>query len=142
MAKKINVRKILSLHHQNLSINQIAKGHHFSKHSVIDVIHRANELKFDDSTLGSLNDEELYQLFFPEKFAGSQLYFKPDYEHVHQELKGHGVTLKLLCRNIAIQCHQICSQSVILLFALDITIIMYLKILQTGSFINLVLELK
>ena len=60
------------------------------------MIHRANELKFDDSTLGSLNDEELYQLFFPEKFAGSQLNFKTDYEHVHQELKGHGVTFKLL----------------------------------------------
>ena len=43
-----------------------------------------------------MDEDTVYHKFYPDKFVLENLYDKPDYEYVHQELKRTGVTLKLL----------------------------------------------
>ena len=42
------------------------------------------------------SDDDLYKMFFPEKYESESLYSKPNYEYVHNELKKPGVNLRLL----------------------------------------------
>ena len=48
----------------------------------------------------------VYRLFYPEKFANETMFGDPDYEHVHQELKHVGVTLKLLHEEYVERCER------------------------------------
>ena len=106
MAKRINVKLILELKESGLSQNQIAHTRHFSKSSISAVINIAKEkqLSFDD--VKGMNDDLLYQLFFPEKLTANQIYQLPDYEYIHRELKKVGVTLKLLHKEYREQCRK------------------------------------
>ena len=96
MARKINVKLIMELRDAGLSRSTIASTRHISRHSVSEVFNIADEkgIRYDD--VRSLEESEVYRLFYPEKFANETMYGDPDYEHVHQELKRVGVTLKLL----------------------------------------------
>ena len=44
----------------------------------------------------ALEDDVLYEMFFPEKFDQNPIYADINYAYVHNELKKTGVTLKLL----------------------------------------------
>ena len=102
MSNKINVKLILELTAEGLSQNEIARTRHISKHSVGDVVRIAEEkgLSFED--VAEMNDNALYQMFFPDRMTSGQIYEFPDYEYVHKELRRVGVTLKLLWRVILI----------------------------------------
>ena len=104
MSNKINVKLILELAAQGLSQNEIAKTRHISKHSVGDVLRIAGEkgLSFED--VEGMNDDALYQTFFPERMTSGQSYELPDYDYVHKELRRVGVTLKLLWQEYREQC--------------------------------------
>lgn len=104
MAKKINVKLILKLHAAGMSRNKIASTRHMSCHSVSDVIHisREKSISFDD--VKDMDENEVYRLFFPDKYAIENLYQAPDYEYIHRELKKTGVTLKLLWQEYRDSC--------------------------------------
>ena len=42
-------------------------------------------IAYDD--VRTLEESEVYHLFYPEKYANETMYSDPDYDHVHQELK-------------------------------------------------------
>lgn len=96
MSKKINVRTVLKKHKLGLSENKIAAACHMSKHSVKAVLDRLRDLEFDLNKIDSFSDDDLYSLFFPDKYEIESLYVKPDYDHVHDELKKPGVNLRIL----------------------------------------------
>lgn len=96
MAKKINVKLILELRDAEMSRNFIASTRHMSRHSVSDVFHIADEKGIKYADVRNLDENEVYRMFYPDKHATEELFKDPDYEHVHEELKKTGVTLKLL----------------------------------------------
>lgn len=96
MANKIKVKQILELKAANMSRNTIAKTRHMAKDSVSDVIQISNKLGISFEDVKDKSEEEVYKIFYPDKFVMESLYKDPDYENVHKELKKVGVTLKLL----------------------------------------------
>ena len=106
MARKINVKLIMELRDVGLSRSTIASTRHISRHSVSEVFNIADEkgIRYDD--VRTLAEPEVYRLFYPEKFANETMYGDPDYEHIHQELKRVGVTLKLLHEEYVERCKQ------------------------------------
>lgn len=106
MANKINVRLILELHSSGMSQNQIAHTRHFSKLSVSKVIQIAAEQNLTYEQIRDMNDDELYFLFFPDKYQMEHVYQLPDYDYVHQELRRVGVTLKLLWQEYKDDCRK------------------------------------
>ena len=95
MATRIKVKRILELLEKDLSANEIAKTYNISKHSIQAVRARASELGISSEKAKEQSDEELYQLFFPDRMSSQNIYLLPDYEYVHKELRKVGVTLKL-----------------------------------------------
>ena len=106
MARKINVKLIMELRDAGLSRSTIASTRHISRHSVSEVFNIADEkgIRYDD--VRALEETEVYRIFYPEKFANETMYGDPDYEHVHQELKRVGVTLKLLHEEYIERCER------------------------------------
>ena len=96
MVSKIKVKLILELRAAQMSQREICRTRHISQHSVIDVFKIANEKALNFEDVRDKSDEEVYQMFFPDKFYVENLFKKPDYLSVHTELKKNGVTLKLL----------------------------------------------
>lgn len=78
MANRINVKLILELKTSGLSQNAIASTRHFSKTSVSMVIDIAKEKNLSFEDIKDINDDVLYQLFFPEKMLMEQIYELPD----------------------------------------------------------------
>ena len=83
MSKKIDVRSILKKYHLGLSTNKIAKSCHVSKHSIKPILDRCRDLELDLDKLDMYSDDDLYKMFFPEKYESESLYSKPNYEYVH-----------------------------------------------------------
>ena len=106
MARKIDVKLIMQLRDAKLSISSIATTRHMSRHSVSDVFNIADKKGIRYSDICHLDDAEVYRLFYPEKYANESMYGDPDYEHVHQELKRVGVTLKLLHEEYVDRCQR------------------------------------
>lgn len=106
MARKINVKLIMQLRDAGLSRSTIASTRHISRHSVSDVFNIADERGIHYSDVRDLEETEVYRLFYPEKHASETMYGDPDYDHVHQELKKVGVTLKLLHEEYVERCRQ------------------------------------
>lgn len=73
MSNKISVKLILELKAQGLSQNEIARTRHMSKSSVSDVIRIAGEkgLSFED--VEGMNNDALYQMFFPDRITSEQI---------------------------------------------------------------------
>ena len=107
MAKKIKVKLILELRAANMSRNTIAKTRKMAKDSVSDVIHLSKELGISYEDVKDKSEEEVYRIFYPDKFAFEHLYGDPDYENIHKELKRVGVTLKLLWQEYCDKCSRI-----------------------------------
>ena len=106
MATRIKVKRILELLEKDLSANEIAKTYNISKHSIQAVRARASELGISSEKAKEQSDEELYQLFFPDRMSSQNIYLLPDYEYVHKELRKVGVTLKLLHDEYAEDCRR------------------------------------
>ncbi len=106
MAKRINVKLILELDASGMSQNDIVATRHFAKKSVGAVLKIKREKGFRYDDLKDMNDDALYQLFFPDKLTTEQIYQLPDYDYVHQELRKVGVTLKLLWQEYRDECQK------------------------------------
>lgn len=104
MANKINVKLILQLRDAGASRNTIASSRHMSRHSVSDVFRIADSIGVTYADVRDLDENEVYRMFYPDKYAVELMYRDPDYEYVHQELKKKGVTLKLLWQEYKEQC--------------------------------------
>lgn len=91
---------------QGLSRNMIASTQRVGRSSVSEVFQRADELKISYADIAPLSDEEVYRKFFPERYQSEVLYALPDYEQVHKELQGVGVTLKLLWQEYVTRCKE------------------------------------
>lgn len=96
MANKINVKLILELIETGVSQNFIAKSRHISKPSISDVLNIARDKQITYTMVKDKSDDEVYRLFYPDKFSAEAMFKKPDYDYIHNELKKVGVTLKLL----------------------------------------------
>ena len=96
MANKIKVKLILELREAQMSQREICRSRKMSQHSVGDVYKIADKLGISYKDLLDKTEEEVYKLFFPDKYSIESLYEEPDFEYVHKELKRTGVTLKLL----------------------------------------------
>lgn len=96
MANKIDVKLVLELRQANMSQRTIASSRHISTKSVAAVWKRADALGVTYADMADKSDDEVYTLFFPDKFRKETVYAPVNYEYVHSELKKTGVTLKLL----------------------------------------------
>ena len=106
MARKICVKLILELRESGLSVNQIAKTRHISKHSVSDVFRIAKEQGIRFRDIQFLEPDEVYRLVYPDRHINETIYATPDYENVHKELGRTGVTLKLLWEEYQDRCRE------------------------------------
>lgn len=79
-----------------MSHRAIAASRHISTKSVAAVWSRAEDLGVSYADVADKSDDEVYLLFFPDKFRKETMYAPVNYEYVHGELKKTGVTLKLL----------------------------------------------
>ena len=96
MANKIRVKIILELRSAGMSRNLIASTRRISRNSVSDVFRIADAKGITHADIENLSDQEVYRMFYPDKYVVENMYRNPDYEYVHKELKKVGVTLKLL----------------------------------------------
>ena len=106
MATRIKVKRILELLEKDLSSNEIAKTYNISKHSIQTVRMRASALGVSYEKAKEQSEEELYELFFPDRAYTQNIYHLPDYEYVQKELRKVGVTLKLLHDEYAEDCRK------------------------------------
>ena len=91
MATRIKVKRILELLEKDLSANEIAKTYSISKHLIHAVRARASELGISYGNAKEQSEEELYELFFPDRVCSQNIYLLPDYEYVHKELRKVGI---------------------------------------------------
>ena len=96
MSDKINVKLLLELRQANMSQRAIAASRHISTKSVAAVWKRVDDLGVSYADVADKSDDEVYLLFFPDKFQKETVYATVNYKYVHTELKKTGVTLKLL----------------------------------------------
>lgn len=106
MARKINVKLILELRDANMSRGSIASTRHMSRHSVAEVFNIADERHITYSDVQGMSEEDVYRLFYPDKYANETMYADPDYAYIHNELKKHGVTLALLHEEYIEKCQK------------------------------------
>ena len=104
MANKIKVKLILELRAAHMSRNAIAKTRNISKNSVSDVIHLADKMDITFEDIKEMNSEDVYRMFYPDKYSNESIYGVLDYDDIHQELKKVGVTLKLLWKEYQDKC--------------------------------------
>lgn len=104
MARKIPVKLVMQYRDQGFSRNMIAKTQKVGRSSVSEVFKRADKLKLTYEDIEELSDNEVYRKFFPERHQSEVLYTLPDYEKIHKELQGVGVTLKLLWQEYVDLC--------------------------------------
>lgn len=106
MARKIKVKLILELRAAQMSQREICRTRKMSQHSVGEVWKIADLLGVTYKDVKDKTEEEVYQMFYPDKFVSESLYKKPDYEYIHAELKKTGVNLKLLWKEHKDACNK------------------------------------
>lgn len=104
MAKKIKVKLILELRAAQMSQREICRTRKISQHSVGDVCRIAGVLGITYNDVKDKTDEEVYRMFYPDKYVNETLYKVPDYSYIHTELKKTGVNLKLLWHEYKDSC--------------------------------------
>lgn len=91
-----NVREILRLVNENkLSIRQIGISCNCSPTTVSTIILRYNNSELPWEDFKTMDDSEMESKLYPQEIKGSKKTL-PDWDYVHKELKGKGVTLLLL----------------------------------------------
>ncbi len=101
---KIKAKEILEARYRGLSLNEIAKTLHASKHSVSMVCSRAVAKGLTQQRVDEMSDMDVYALLFPEKEASNTIYTEADYDYVTSELRRTGVTMKLLHEEYVDKC--------------------------------------
>ncbi len=96
MTRKIKVKLILELHEQGMSLNEISRTRHLSKHSACQTVNAAKKKGLSFKDVAELTDDAAYRLMFPERLVHEDVYEPADMEYAHKELGKTGVTLKLL----------------------------------------------
>ncbi|MCD7822940.1 MAG: IS21 family transposase [Oscillospiraceae bacterium] len=104
MFKKTKVRQIIELLQKKLSDREISNILEVSRNSVarIRVTSEDNNLEWDELLM--MTDDELYRLFYPDKFKPKTSYAPVDYSYVHSELGKVGVTEALLWEEYCDKC--------------------------------------
>ena len=85
MARKIDVKLILELRAAKMSRNMIAETRHISRHSVSDVFAIADRNGIEYKDVRNLDDNAVYQMFYPDKHVVESMFKEPDYEYIHDE---------------------------------------------------------
>ena len=106
MYKKTRVRRILEYLRDGLSVREIARILHVSRNTISRIQMSAKQSIRSLEELLELEDDVLYEMFFPEKFDQSPIYADINYSYVHNELKKTGVTLKLLWEEYCEKCRK------------------------------------
>ena len=88
-------KTILKLHFDGVSIRQIAERLKKSRNTISRIITAAKSVNLTPEQLGSLSDDELTLLLFPNKEL-MPVYAQPDYAYCHKELT-KPASLYLLC---------------------------------------------
>ena len=104
MFKKTRVRQIIELLQKDLSNSTISEILSVSRNSVARIRNKSDERKLEWDELLSMTDDELYRLFYPEKFKPKSCYAPVDYAYVHSELSKVGVTETLLWEEYVEKC--------------------------------------
>ena len=106
MFKKTRVRQIIELLQKDLSNSRISEILSVSRNSVARIRNKSDERKLEWDELLAMTDDELYRLFYPEKFKPKNSYAPVDYAYVHSELGKVGVTETLLWEEYVEKCKQ------------------------------------
>ena len=92
----VDYREILRLAEQGSSQRQIAASVRSSHHTVKEVIETAEQHGIRWPIDGSVSNEMLMSVLFPEKYTSISGYLEPDFAYIHKELAKPKVTLTLL----------------------------------------------
>ena len=106
MFKKTRVRQIIELLQKDLSNKVISETLNVSRNSVARIRNESDERKLEWDELLAMTDDELYRLFYPEKFKPKKCYAPVDYAYVHSELSKVGVTETLLWEEYVEKCRK------------------------------------
>ncbi len=91
------IREVMRLKFQlGLNDTQVARGARLSRSTVQDYLRRIAATGADHEQLLALGDAELDQRLFPPRQASGARGALPDWENIERELRGKGVTLRLL----------------------------------------------
>ena len=93
MFKKTRVRQIIELLQKDLSNKAISEILSVSRNSVARIRNESDDRNLEWDELLAMTDDELYRLFYPEKFKPKNSYAPVDYAYVHSELSKVGVPL-------------------------------------------------
>ena len=105
MYKKSKVKDIVELILDGKSNSYITRVlEKTSINTVIDIRSKLNALNVPIDVIKEASNEELYLIFYPEKFKHDDEYIQPDFEYIHQELGKVGVTLQLLWEEYVDRC--------------------------------------
>lgn len=105
MFKKTKVRQILELLHKDLSAREFSKILNVSRNSVAFVKDSYDKCDKDWDEICLMDDDEIYQLFYPHTFRPRNRFAPVDYSYVHSELKKVGVTEMLLWEEYCEKCN-------------------------------------
>ncbi len=70
---------------------EICRTRKISQHSVSDVHKIADQLGITYEDIKDKSEEEVYQMFYPDKFASESLYKNPEYNYVKQLKKSANI---------------------------------------------------
>lgn len=104
MFKKTKVKQILSMIFFNASNHLISKALNVSRNTVSLIREKGDNFDLNKYNLENYTDDQLYGMFFPNRFMRKVKYQTVDYNYVHNELKKVGVTLKLLWEEYVNKC--------------------------------------
>lgn len=92
----VNYKEILRLSAEGNSQRQIAAGSGNSRNTVIEVLESAKSHNVTWPLDGSVTNEQLEAILFPNRYASDNAYLAPDFAYIHKGLAKPKVTLTLL----------------------------------------------
>lgn len=106
MARHRCAKTILELRRRGMSVREIEATRHVSHHTVKEVCDRAKARGLTWEAARLMGEDEVASLLFPEEAAVEEAAGRPDWDDVHRQLAGVGVTLKLLWEEYRDSCRQ------------------------------------
>ena len=82
----VNYKEILRLSAEGNSQRQIAAGSGNSRNTVIEVLESAKSHNITWPLDGSVTNEQLEAILFPNRYASDNAYLAPDFAYIHKEL--------------------------------------------------------
>lgn len=106
MARHACSKKVLELREKGMSVREIERTRHISHHTVKEVCDRARDAGLTWDAARLLGEDEVAKALFPEEAEADEAVGKPDFDEVHRQLAGVGVTLKLLWQEYCDSCRE------------------------------------